>query len=654
MYQITFLLFLFPLLLFSQTDPSIQNDVSMLDDQFNAQSDWMDQLQYMVENPANINRATKITLKELPFLTDELSDSIYQYIQTYGPLLSVYELQQVKGIDKNTLRWLTICFYAGETTIPSPFKEVIGYKKTMILYRYRPFPTKTPSNWLGSPNYHQFRIQHQNSKGWRWGLAIEQDAGEVWKWAPSQKQYGPDLINGYIQYRGQKQWQQFIVGNYRVQMGQGLLLGSGFFISKGGAIFQSLRRPDIMIYPVANASEYDRWFGSAVQYKPAKNWLATLAVSKTNVDAAIYNDTTENEFYIRSVQESGYHRTRSEIENRKTITSFQNAAQLRYKSKYLSIGYQITSRQLSHTLTPTENYYHTFSASQKIWWGHSIDFHTHIKSHYFFGEFSRTNTTGNAYVIGVLSSVHKSVDVSISYRHYAPSYYSPFALCISENSVPGNETGLLAAIRIQPFKHWTITGSMDQYRFPWLKYKVHEPSQGWEQFVRLDWKPNKKHQYYYQNRTEEKPWDDVASGLTIPHQRVTHLVGMEYKLSTEWKCRTKFQWGNYSNQFSRSEGFIMAIDIQYQRIKYQTTFRWMYYTTDDYNSRQYMYTPDVAYSFQLPAYYGTGLEPTWILKWKWNDHVDTWFRATYVYQLKSIDNPPLRFLETTWQIKILL
>lgn len=654
MYQITLFIFLFPLVLLSQTDPSIQNDVSMLDDQFNAQSDWMDQLQFMIEHPANINKATKITLKELPFLTEEVSDSIFQYIKTYGPLLSVYELQQVHGVDKNTLRWLTLCFYAGESTLTSPFKEIIGSKKTMILYRYKPFPTRAPANWTGSSNYHQFRIQHQNSSGWRWGIAMEHDAGEVWKWSPNQKQYGPDLINGYIQYRSQKKCQQFIVGNYRIQMGQGLLLGSGFFISKGSALFQSLRRPDIMIYPVANASEYDRWFGSALQYKWSKHWLVTVATSKTNVDAAIYNDTLENTFYIRNVQESGYHRTRSEIQNRKTISSFQNAAQLRYKNKFLSIGYQVAHRLLSHTLTPTTNYYHTFSVQQKEWWGHSIDFHAHLTSTYFFGEFSRTNTGGNAYVIGLLSSLHKAIDVSISYRHYAPTYFSPFALCISENSVPGNEKGILAAIRIQPFKYWTITASMDQYRFPWLKYKVHEPSQGWEQFFRVDWKPNKKCQYYYQNRTENKPWDDISTQVVLPHQRVTHLIGMEYKFNTQWKCRTKFQWGNYSNKYTRSNGAIMAIDIQYQSIKYQLTFRWLYYSTDDYNSRQYMYTPDVAYSFQLPAYYGTGFEPTWIFKWKWNEHIDTWFRATYVHQQKSIDTSTLRFLETTWQIKILL
>ncbi|MCU0416735.1 MAG: helix-hairpin-helix domain-containing protein [Cytophagaceae bacterium] len=651
---IFYIIFLIPVDTWAQDLSSLwQEYLPVLEERLGTSADFLEQLQYFNDHKLNINTVSASDLQLIPGLQAELIDSILTFIQQNTPIESLYQLQHVPGMTALDLRLLVLCCYPGSLRIQMPWEQVIGQQKTMLLYRFKPYPTDVPYDWKGNGQYHQFRFLHQNTSGWRWGIALEQDAGEQWKWNPSKRFYGMDVLNGFIQYTDKTKTTQTILGNYRIQFGQGLLVGSGFLISKGAGVLQTLLRPSSQIIPVANTSEYDRWFGVAHQHRIRKGVHVTVALSHSYSDARIIRTSTSVDPYITYLIEGGYHRTEYEWAARKTIEQWQGAAQVRWKKNQFSIGFQSSFRWIQHPIQTERTYYRLYALQGNSWYGHSVDIKLPLKQHVFFGEIAQSSTGGIAIQAGILTSLHRQFDVSVVYRQYSPSYFSPFAFTLSENTTVGNENAWLLAIKCVPHPKWNIHASVDYYRFPWLKYKVHSPSNGWEKMVRIDFKPTKKQWYYIQHRRESKPWDDDRTGQIESFERHHYVIGFEHQWKMHWKFRWKYQWGSYGHT-TKSYGQAIAWDIFYQSPTYKIGFRWLIYATDDYASRQYMYSPDVAYSFQLPAYYGKGFEPTILAQYKINPQVVVWLRLSYVDQKIPTQLTPTSYWESTWQVKIVL
>jgi len=69
------------------------------------------------------------------------------------------------------------------------------------------------------------------------GLTMEKDAGEPIVWKP-QKQAIPDglyFFHAFLFNKGK--WKAFGLGDYKVQFGQGLVFGGGFYMGKSAEQF---------------------------------------------------------------------------------------------------------------------------------------------------------------------------------------------------------------------------------------------------------------------------------------------------------------------------------------------------------------------------------------------------------------------------------
>ncbi len=61
-------------------------------------------LTYFLNEPLNLNTATKADLEKLQLLSEFQINSLLQYIKDYGPLLSIYELLNVNGYNEEYVR----------------------------------------------------------------------------------------------------------------------------------------------------------------------------------------------------------------------------------------------------------------------------------------------------------------------------------------------------------------------------------------------------------------------------------------------------------------------------------------------------------------------------------------------------------------------
>ena len=66
-------------------------------------SDIMEQLNYFLKHPININKSCKEDLNKLMILNDIQLTNLFEHIEKNGKLISLYELQSIEGFDSKTI-----------------------------------------------------------------------------------------------------------------------------------------------------------------------------------------------------------------------------------------------------------------------------------------------------------------------------------------------------------------------------------------------------------------------------------------------------------------------------------------------------------------------------------------------------------------------
>lgn len=67
---------------------------------------WEDELEELsrrLQEPVNLNAATKRQLEQFPFLTDIQIENLLAYVYIHGQMQTIYELQLVEEMDKRTI-----------------------------------------------------------------------------------------------------------------------------------------------------------------------------------------------------------------------------------------------------------------------------------------------------------------------------------------------------------------------------------------------------------------------------------------------------------------------------------------------------------------------------------------------------------------------
>lgn len=636
----------------SMEDSGIIENLTANEDIIESNSEAAENLAILTKNPFDINKADESILLSVGFLKEIQIKEIVAYKNTYGPLLNLYELQTLPSMNEQTFFWMKACFKVQENAASQNLlKNVIGKEQSMLLIRYGVAPAVVPKEWLGTGDKSSIRFQTFIPNKMRFGFSLEKDAGEQMRWNVSKNQYGFDNINAYLHYIPSKKWKHVTLGTQRLQFGQGVLMGAGFYAGKGSETITTLRKAGRAIIPVGSTTEYGRLFGISSTYQCTKHISLTGFYSRTNEDASI-DTSTSSESFIQSISETGYHRTSSELAKRKSLLVQLYGYHLRYERRGFSIGNTLIQRNVSQNIVPNASYYNQYYPSGKQFTGTSVDLQWNYQNMLLFSEASITATGGKALLAGMMIALHRKADISFLYRNYDKSYVSPYAQAFGESSAVSNEKGMYIGFKLRPKKEWSIHTYVDLFVFPWLKYRVHTPSSGEEYFIKAEYKPSKKTSMYVQHRWEQKVWDITGTSLTLPAIRQSTIVYFEHKISLSLTLRTRIQWGSYSSNHNNSHGSLFAQDIIYKKRKYQCTLRWMWYDVDDYNSRQYAYEPDVPYSFYIPAYTGKAVHPFIIIKYNLFNNMDCWFKIGLT---KPMDQATVETSKSiysgTWQVR---
>ena len=591
------------------------------DSEYESWKNFYDDLCEIHDNPYNINTITKEQLETLPFLSPQLVENILYYQYQYGPMKSMGELQLIEEMDYETRHLLTLFVYIGKpekkSSIPK-LKNILKYGKQEIITRLDiPFYKKAgyqeysdsvlaryPNRkYMGNSLHHSLRYSfHYGTKVFL-GITAEKDAGEP-LFCKGNNSY--DYISAYVMLKNIGRLNTFILGNYRLNYGQGLVMNTDFSLGKTAIL--STMGTGKGIKKHSSTSETGYFKGIALSYK----------VGKTDISVFYsYNDQDANlndSLLITSFKTDGYHRTPLEMTKKNNITDELIGTHFDYSLKGLHLGATCVYNCFNTRLKESDKLYKLYSAKGNNFYTTGIDYTYYCHRFSFYGETALNKGGGIATVNSFHLNISEYNKLILLYRNYSKKYNALFANAFSEGGSVQNEEGLYLGLDMGLSK--TLKGKLyvDFFRSPWLKYQVSAPSKGIDILSQLNWTPNKMINVFVKYRfkskekdvkDENKNWLGLANNLQHRFQGQLNTT-----ISSLLSFRTNFYYNrNIFLNADKDSGYLISQQMMWKPIKDICTIDAgiSYFNTDSYDSRVYTYEKGLLYAFSFMSFYGEGM-----------------------------------------------
>jgi len=645
-----FILFLH-IFTYAQNPPTGEIDIqSFIEEQFATQDadvnyeDLYESLFTLYTNPLDINKSTIEELRALNILSEIQIKSLFDHLVSTGKLLSLYELQTIQHFDQSTINKMLPFIKIGDGHAidnRSIWQRIRKEDNNYLIMRYeRSLQTKrgyksendtTPPRYSGDQGKYYMRFRTSHANDFSIGFTLEKDAGEQFIWDPSTNRYGSDFQSFHLQVQQKGIIKNLIVGDYQLQIGQGLLSSAGFSIGKGSETINTVRRNHLGLRPYTSVVESGFYRGVASTFQLSTLDFTTF-ISRQQRDAIMRLDTIENEEFISSLQASGLHRTESEINAKSAITETILGGNIAHLSqnKMLQISATAIYTTFSTPIIVTSRYYNQFDFSndQNLVLGVAGSYQWRNMN--IFAEAGRSQSGGIGAVGGFLSSLTPKLDLALSLRHYTPDFQSLYGRAFGENTINKNESGTYWGMKYKHNRKLMLSAYYDTFRFPWLKSGVKSPSDGYEYLLRLQYKPSKTVNLYAQYREESKSKsiDNEFNQIDVLRQGVkrNYIINSDYKASKILALKTRIQMSNYDIDTITTNGVALIQDATLKLGKFTISGRYAIFQTDDYENRQYVYEKDVLYAFSIPAYDGLGSRNYLLVQYKHNRNWHFWAR----------------------------
>ena len=615
--------------------------------------DLLDNYIFLSDNPVNVNSDEVSRLVELHLLSVFQYEELQKYRRYYGDFMFLDELEMVEGFDEQTLAIIrpVVRIEKDQSKDKVTLSKMARYGKHQLLGRYEQvleqqqgyapisdsaLLAKPNSRYLGSPQKLQFRYTYNYRNKIRAGITVEKDAGEMFftdqvsdtiqALLGENYQRGFDFVGFHLYAKDLGIVKAAALGDYQIAFGQGLTLWSGMSFGKAGA-GSSVMKQGRGLTPKASASEYAFMRGAAVTLGKGP-FSGTVFYSNRLVDANIsITDTLDNEAeFVSSLQETGYHRTIGELQDRHAIRQQIVGGHLAYAVAHFEVGYTLHHTWLNVPLELRPSHYNQFYFQGSQLTDQGVDF-KYVKGKYaVFGEVAMSynpdstallKTQGPiafAGLVGVTVKPAGYLNFTVMYRDYGKVYQNLYSNAFGEGSRNQGQRGVYLGVEAAPAPYWNLLAYVDQFQFTWLTSQVNAPSRGHDYYLRVSHSFNRNTNAYLQLRSKTK-MKNSTDGQVFSHYPIFYTknsvrFNISYKIGRDFTAGNKAEYAHYHNEDGTNEhGYYLCQDIAYkpEEKPYSITFRYALFDAKDYNARIYAYENDVLYSFSVPALYGKGM-----------------------------------------------
>ena len=574
----------------------------------------LEQLQAFRRHPIDLNRASLRTLQSLPLLSPVLARDIIQERIRGGPFRSWSDFRRRMNLDRDL--WMHLRPYFVVSLKRSREEERVKLRWRHQKHSPNPSGYETGA-YPGSPWKGYQRISLAPTHSLRGGLLLEKDPGET-RWN--------DHLVGYVETTSIPGSTRLLVGDYRVEAGQGLVLWGPYGLSKGADPVAPLKKRSrgVLGYTASDENSYLRG-GGALQIETWAFHL-TLLASRTSLDATINPDES-----VKTFSTSGFHRTDSETQQSNCTDETLYGGRIGTGGPWGSVGVTGWSSRYAKEVKKTDptRYRFDFQGNRNHVLGLDYDFF--FGRFNFCGELARSKSRGWAFIGSTIMETQK-FSVVFSYRRYDPDYQNPHGQGFGTGGTQ-NEEGCYFGLsgKIPPKTRLSLY--YDLFRKPWRTYSIPVPTRGDDLFVQLIQKCSSSLSITL--RARFRRGEHLNQGTTpggrkidVLQDRIHRLFRFDCTYHPLSRLRLKSRIETATVRYPRTEGEITTPSheetglLLYQDVSYHPTprlrlsARWITFDTPSYDSRIYAFENDLPGVLSISPLYGNGSRWYILIRWK--------------------------------------
>lgn len=594
----------------------------------------------------SLNTADEAALQSLGLLHPLQINSFLAYRQLMGKLVSIYELQAIPGFDQELIRQLLPYVAVGNDLAPHyTLRDYMRNGEHSLLLRYsrqleraKGYLKKEAAapHYLGSPDKLLLRYRYSFPQYASWGITMKKDAGE--QFFKGAQRVGFDFYSAHLFIRNYRKIKALALGDFTVNMGQGLVNWQAHATGKSAAVM-NMKREGEVLRPYSATGEFNffRGIGITVQQKA---WQLTGFLSHRQLDGNLLPpDSVWKEGHISSIIMGGYHRAANELAHQNTVQQLSGGGNLQYNGNRWKVGTNVIYHYLSLPLQKKQAPYNQFEFSGQEAGSASIDYAGYWKNVHFFGETAMSYNGHMATVNGILTSISPRVDMALLYRNYHPAYQAMYSNAFGDGYKAANESGVYIAATVNITPQLKVNVYADLFRFPWQKFKISTPSDGQQHLLLLTYSPSKRLMASIRYRAESGaaniPTADTARLMKIvmPVTKRNIRCQLQVVPSQEITLQSRLEINYYRTLYGKQTGWMAYQQVRYkpEKVPVSITCRLTAFSTTSYDSRIYTIESSVLYDYALSQLYGKGWQYNTTVKWRVRKGLSCWVRIQQVF-----------------------
>lgn len=599
----------------------------------------------LAARPLNINSAGFDSLKMLYFLSDSQIDHLLAFRRQFGKFNHPSELMLVLGFgqqDVDNILPFIVCGESDERSVPTFYRrqrhEVIARAYTTLPrqegYRFyspqefdteRDYEVKRRNRFQGPPVGTLLKYKFTRSDHLQAGISLANDPGEGY--FTRHQPLGFDFLSVHFKIAGKGILHQFLLGDYRVQWGQGLVAWGGFTSGKSD-MAASHEKAGKGFTPYTSTDENKYLRGLAVSLTPSERLFLDFFASFKKTDATLTAaDTLAEEDYLSaSLYESGYHRNANECDKKHRLKTWTSGISLQWHHPWYRITANALYYNFSPGLIPGKQAYQQLNEDGKNRLLLSLDYKINFRDFCFFGETAWGKDSDWATLNG-LRYTKEWFSGSLLYRRYGERYRSYYASGFSEFGNTANEEGFYCGVELTFSEKFTCSLYGDCFRFFAPRYQATLPGTGWEVFGKAVYLHSIfQHTLRYKREVRPENGKQEAQAFRTKQEIRYQLDCMP---TERWELRTRLSFSFYDKEEVSEQGVMAYQDIIYAALerKFKLQYRFAWFHTDSYNSRIYAYENNVLYGYSFPSFMGKGWRTYLNLNWRPIRHLTCYFKS---------------------------
>ncbi len=627
-------LFISCLLLFTLVDKSMGQSLTweefverMMVDEEQEQASWEYLYEELAErhaHPFNLNEVTREQLETLPFLSPQQVEELLAYVYVHKPLLTLSELQLVKGLDYDTRAMLFLFVYVdetkehGEQSSSLRWKNLCKYGKHEVVARmdipfyYRKGYYEYPSDvleqypnrrYLGVRFYHSVCYQYNYGTRLSAGLVAENDAGEPFF---SHGNKGYDFYSYYLILHDIGRMRTLALGNYRLSFGQGLVMNNQFTLGKQ-SVLSGIYSSNKGIKKHSSTGENDYLRGLAAAWRFGRMEL-------TGFYSFRERDATLKDGFITSLKTDGYHRTPLEMSKKNNVRNHLAGMHLSYETPVFNIGLTGVYTVFNRAFKPSRSY-QQYDPHGREFAAFGVDYRWDLHRFSLIGETAVGGNGALATLNALAYRLSPSFNMLFLHRYYAKDFEGIHARAFEEGGRVRNENGAYMGVEALLGDRLKATAYVDCFRFPAPKYGVSVAgSRGVEVFTQFTGHAGKSVnwllRYRFKSKGKDFTLEDDGRKGVASNNRHTVKAQLNWQTASEWLLKTTLDYVQTSFiTDGKEQGYQLSQSVVWRPStkRFQCEFGGSYFHTDSYDTRVYSYERGMLYTFSFPSNYGRGV-----------------------------------------------